>query len=107
MRKAFDWLGDTLPFTAADDLRPAHFVLEQVGDETFVLRARSLPRRRRHSAGRDLRVDPARHRLRVHPVSLSWFVSRHAVTPRVLLHDMRITPADHAERSRGGGSPAA
>ena len=38
MSKAFDWLGDTRPFTAADDVLPAHFVLEQVDDEKFELR---------------------------------------------------------------------
>jgi hypothetical protein len=94
MSNAFDWLGDTRPFTAADDVLPAHFVLEQVDDEKFELRQTFFY----HPGGDAPPVEVSETTLpdtdfASIPFYLSWFVSRHGRhTPAVLLHDMLITP---------------
>jgi uncharacterized protein DUF1353 len=93
MPAQFDWLGDTSPFAEAHDVLPAHFVLEQVGDEKFAIRGAVFYT----PAGNAPAIEISESTLpdtdfASIPFYLSWFVSRHGRhTPAVLLHDMLIT----------------
>jgi hypothetical protein len=93
MDERFDWLGDTSPFTAADGALPAHFVLEQVGDDKFELRDAVFywPKDGAPPIEISKSTLPDTDFASI-PFYLSWFVSRHGRhTPAVLLHDMLIT----------------
>lgn len=105
MGERFDWLGDTRPFTDLGDGCPARFVLEQVDDDGFRLRAGV-----RYAPPGATPVDitsaslPSTDFASI-PLFLAWFVSRHGRhTPAVLLHDTLVrastTPAERVAADR-------
>jgi Protein of unknown function (DUF1353) len=89
----FDWMGDTRPFTAADNARPAHFDLEQVDDDKFELRTSFFYHPGNGASPLEVsKVTLPDTDFASIPFYLSWFVSRHGRhTPAVLLHDRLIT----------------
>ena len=104
-KDAFDWLGDTWPFTGPAGAVPANFTLRQVSDDDFVVKRPFFYHR---ADGETLEVSantlPETDFASI-PFFLSWFASRHGRhTPAVLLHDVQITsttpPAERVEADR-------
>lgn len=90
MSDEFTWTDHTQPFEALDG-SPARFVLEQVDDGEFRVRAAF---RYRQPDGATIEVDDSslgRTDLASIPAVMAWFVSRHGRhTPAALVHDQLV-----------------